>query len=127
MLIKKPADIPYSEVTPKNAYLNRRTFIAGAAAMGGAVVAGKFAWDAMQPAQVAGASTKLQYNKSKFSTSETPTQWKDITHYNNYYEFGTGKEEPGEYAGTLRTRPWTVAIEGLVKKPKTLDIDAIMK
>src|SRR5215471_6173991 len=109
MLIKKPSDIPYSEVTPKSAYLNRRTFIAGAAALGGAAVAGHFAWNTIAPQQVAEATGKLQYSKSKFSTSETPTALKDITHYNNYYEFGTSKDEPADYAGTLRTRPWTVA------------------
>ena len=65
--------------------------------------------------------------KSPLSTSETPTSFKDITNYNNYYEFSTDKYEPNGLAKNFRTRPWTVAIDGMVKKPKKLDIDAIMK
>jgi sulfoxide reductase catalytic subunit YedY len=65
--------------------------------------------------------------KSPLSTSETPTSFKDITNYNNYYEFSTDKYEPNGIAKNFRTRPWNVAIDGMVKKPKKLDIDSIMK
>jgi len=65
--------------------------------------------------------------KSPFSTTEKLNSYQDITHYNNYYEFGTGKEEPATLAGKLKTTPWTVSIEGEVAKPKTFDIDAILK
>src|SRR5258707_7613374 len=65
--------------------------------------------------------------KSPFSTNEKPNSFKDITNYNNYYEFSTDKYEPNGMAQNFRTRPWTVKIDGLVKKSKTLDIDSILK
>ena len=65
--------------------------------------------------------------KSPFSTSETQTSFQDITNYNNYYEFSTDKYEPNGLSKNFRTRPWTVAIDGMVKKPKKLDIDTILK
>jgi sulfoxide reductase catalytic subunit YedY len=65
--------------------------------------------------------------KSQFSTTEKPTSFKDITNYNNYYEFSTDKYEPNGLSRNFRTRPWTVKIDGLVKQAKTLDIDSIMK
>src|SRR5260370_34001752 len=61
--------------------------------------------------------------KSSFSTTETVTPYKDVTHYNNYYEFGTEKDEPAEMAKGFRTRPWKVKIEGQVEKNQELDID----
>jgi sulfoxide reductase catalytic subunit YedY len=78
--------------------------------------------------QPAFGAAKLQTVKSPLSATNeklTPQDW--ATHYNNYYEFGTGKDEPAKYANTLHPSPWSVTIEGLVTKPKTLDIDAIMK
>ncbi len=117
MIIRKPADIPYSQVTPKQVYLNRRRFLAaGSAALGALAV--PFAADA----------SKLSVaSKSPFSTTEKPSSLQDITHYNNYYEFGTGKEEPAELSKNFRTSPWTIAIDGEVAKPKTLDLDALLK
>src|SRR6266567_3533524 len=88
MLIKKPSDIPYSEVTPKSVYMNRRNFLAGVAAASGA----RSVSDWLEPARVFADETKLgPLVKSPFSTSEMPTSYKDVTHYNNYYEFGTDK------------------------------------
>ena len=124
MLIRKPSDIASSEITPKAAFLNRRAFMAAAAAAGAGALAyerGIFA-----PTTVVHADTKLKVVKSPLSTTgETLTSYADITHYNNYYEFGTDKGDPAEHAGKLQTRPWTVAVEGLVKKPKTFDIDTL--
>jgi methionine sulfoxide reductase catalytic subunit len=117
MIIRKPADIPYSQVTPKQVYLNRRRFLAaGTAALG-----------ALAVPFPAGASKLSIAAKSPFSTTEKLSSLQDITHYNNYYEFGTGKEEPAELSKNFRTTPWTVSIEGEVAKPKTLDIDAVLK
>src|SRR5579872_732193 len=129
MLIKKPSDIPSSEITPKPVYVNRRKFLAGAAATSAAVAAGLYLRNAgSQPAATVEASTKLTgIVKSQYSTSEKPTSFKDITNYNNYYEFSTDKYEPNGLSANFRTRPWTVSIEGLVKKPKKLDIDTITK
>ena len=93
-----------SDVTPQAAFLNRRQLIAGAAA--GFGLAG-----------VAGASNAQE--------ALTPNSWEDITQYNNFYEFGTGKTDPSEYAGELTTTPWTVEIDGMVKNPGKYDIDDI--
>jgi len=65
--------------------------------------------------------------KSSYTVAEELTPYKDVTSYNNFYEFGTGKENPAENAGSLKTRPWTVAVEGEVKKPKIFDIDELLK
>jgi sulfoxide reductase catalytic subunit YedY len=129
MLIKKPGDIPSSEITPKPAYLSRRKFIAGAVATGAALAGGFYLRDHMDSATTvhAGGMKLSGIVKSPFSTSETPNSFKDITNYNNYYEFSTDKYEPNGMSKDFRTRPWTVAIDGLVKKPKKLDIDAILK
>ncbi|HUQ49642.1 MAG TPA: protein-methionine-sulfoxide reductase catalytic subunit MsrP [Terriglobales bacterium] len=128
MLIKKPADIPYSEVTPKDHYLNRRKFIAAAGATGAALVAANYLGDAISPSLIAEAGSKLQFKKSDLSThGEALTPLKDVTSYNNFYEFGTNKEDPAKNAGSLKTSPWTVVIDGLVKKPQKLDLAAIMK
>ena len=128
MLIKKSSDIKSSEITPKNALLDRRTFLAGTAVAGAALATG-LAWrELAAPSTVAQANTKIDgVQKSKFSTSETITPFKDVSSYNNYYEFSTEKEEPSKLAQNFKTRPWTVAIDGLVKKKQTFDVDAIMK
>src|SRR5437588_3663903 len=129
MLIKKPSDIPSSEITSKSSFVNRRKFITGAAATGAAIAAGLYLreHDGHAEAAVSTGAKLSGIGKSQYSTSEKPNSFKDITNYNNYYEFSTDKYEPNGLAQNFRTRPWSVAIEGLVKKPKTLDIDAIMK
>jgi methionine sulfoxide reductase catalytic subunit len=127
MLIGKPSEIPYSEVTPKRLYLNRRKFLAGAAAAG-AVVAGAGVLDLLSPSQVAMATTPLNnLVKGPFSTTEAETPYKDVTHYNNFYEFGTEKTDPAEYAQNFRTSPWTVEVSGEVEKPRSYSLDEIMK
>jgi methionine sulfoxide reductase catalytic subunit len=130
MLIKKPADIPSSEITPKSAYLNRRKFITGAAAAGAAIAGGLYLRNSgSEPMEtVEAANSKLTgIVKSQFSTTEAPNSFKEITNYNNYYEFSTDKYGPNGESANFRTRPWTVSIEGLVPKKMTLDIDSIMK
>src|SRR5216684_1978214 len=130
MLIKKPNDIPSSEITPKVSYINRRQFLTGAAVTGAALVGGLYLrnHDGDTSTVEAAAGAKLSgIVKSPFSTTEKPNSFKDITNYNNYYEFSTDKYEPAGLAANFRTRPWTVSIEGLVKKPKKLDIDTILK
>ena len=118
MLIRKPADLRYSDVTPKNVYVNRRRFLAAGSAIVGA-------WALPTPAD---ATMKLNnVVKSTYKVDEKITPKEDITTYNNYYEFGTGKDEPSRYANTLRTSPWQVQVGGLVDKPKTYDLDSVMK
>jgi len=127
MFIKKPSDIPFSEITPKGLYLNRRTFLAGAAALAGFALAKPKLGRIIAPADSVLAGTKLDYSKSPLSTSETQTPLNDITHYNNYYEFSTDKYEPAELAKNFNPRPWSIKVEGLVNKPRTFDIDTLLK
>jgi sulfoxide reductase catalytic subunit YedY len=132
MLIRKPSDIPSSAITPKDQYLNRRGFLRGAAS--GVVTAGAAALGAqrlgelLSPRIGALAGSNLKTVKSPLTTTgEDLTSLEDITHYNNFYEFGTDKGDPAKNAGGLPTRPWTVRVEGKVKTPKTFDIEALLK
>jgi len=122
MLIKKPADLRYSEVTPKPDYLNRRNFLAAVPA---AVLAGS---QLLSPSRRALALTKLSTTKSPLSTTgEKLNSFEDVTHYNNYYEFGTGKDEPAEKAKNFKTSPWTVSVEGECAKPRKFSLEEILK
>ena len=115
MLVRKASDLGYSDITPKSIYLNRRKFLAG-------IPAAFFASRAL-------AETKLpNLVKSPLSTTgEKVSSYEDVTHYNNYYEFGTRKNQPATLAQKLKTSPWTVSVEGEVEKPLKLSMDDIMK
>ena len=130
MLIGKLSDIPSSEITPRDdyfRYLSRRKFLKGAAAAGAAAVGAARLAKFATPLD-AFAGTKLQTVQSPLTTTgEQLTSFDDITHYNNFYEFGVDKGDPAKNAGGLPTRPWTVKVEGLVAKPLTFDIDALLK
>jgi methionine sulfoxide reductase catalytic subunit len=121
MLIKRPSDILPSEITAQETYLGRREFIkaAGLAALAGA--AGMRGTTARAAGKIEGV------RKSGYSTIEQPASFKEITTYNNYYEFDTDKYSPADLAGRLKTRPWTVTVEGEVKKPRTYAIDDLLK
>src|ERR1700722_17554276 len=128
MLIKKAADIRSSEITPRSLFLNRRKFLAGAALAGASAATGMGLRELISPSTTALAGNKIDgIKKSTFSTSETITPYKDVTTYNNYYEFGTEKDEPAQLAKNFRTRPWKVKIDGLVDKKQELDVDTIIK
>jgi sulfoxide reductase catalytic subunit YedY len=127
MLIKRQSEIPFSEITPKAAYLNRRNFLVAAGMAGAAMSAGKLISGMSSPLSV-NAGTKLDFKKSDLSThGEDLTPLKDITTYNNFYEFGTDKSDPYQNAKNLKTYPWTVSVEGLVDKPQKFDVAGIMK
>jgi methionine sulfoxide reductase catalytic subunit len=122
MLVKRAEPIPSSEITPPNVYLNRRKFLSGLGIGAGAAALGL----GLEP--FAQATEKIDgVQKSPFSTGEKITPLKDVSHYNNYYEFSTEKEEPAELAKNFRTRPWTITVEGEVKKKLKWDIDTILK
>ena len=128
MLIKKPSDIKTSEITDKELYLNRRQFIVAASATtlsAAAVLSGIGAPFSPRPAVAAQKLNNVR--KSSFSTSEKQNSFKDITNYNNFYELGTDKEDPAANAKYLTIRPWTVSVEGEVKKAKIYDIDELTK
>ncbi len=128
MLIKKGSDILSSEITPQDVYLNRRKFLTGAAVAGAAVAAGFGVKGLLSPSVGASAGQKIDgIQKSAFSTTEKITPYNDVTHYNNYYEFSTEKEEPAGLAKDFKTRPWTVKIDGAVKKKLELDVDSLIK
>ncbi|MGH8552603.1 MAG: protein-methionine-sulfoxide reductase catalytic subunit MsrP, partial [Methylococcales bacterium] len=120
MLIRTKKEIPASEITDRSVFRSRRQLIK-ASAVG--ALAGLFL--PYLPEAVAQTGKKLSgYSKnSPYSTADEPTEYGDITHYNNFYEFGTGKSEPAENAQNFQTRPWIVAVEGEVEKPGMIDIE----
>ena len=100
------SDLKWSDVTPEAAWLNRRQLMAGA---------------------VAGLGLAAGPAKASFSTDEEPNTWEEITSYNNFYEFGTGKDDPARFAHMLTTDPWAIEIGGLVERPGTYDLSDILK
>ncbi|HMD32050.1 MAG TPA: protein-methionine-sulfoxide reductase catalytic subunit MsrP [Candidatus Acidoferrales bacterium] len=128
MLIKKANDIASSEIASESVYLNRRKFLAGAAAAGAAALVGRTATELIAPGRVALAGANLNVTvKSPYSTTEKMNSLEDITHYNNFYEFSTDKYGPAKLAQAMRTRPWKVTVDGEVLKPKTFDVDDLIK
>ena len=126
MLIKQRADIPWSEVTPERLYLRRREFIQGAAAA--AIGSALFPFAAEAQLQGPGKLARLpNITKSKFSTTEKVNDYDDVTEYNNFYEFGTEKDDPARNATKFVPRPWKVAVEGMVGKPGNYDLDELIK
>ncbi|GAA5784543.1 protein-methionine-sulfoxide reductase catalytic subunit MsrP [Chitiniphilus shinanonensis] len=115
-----PASQPQpSEITPEACYLERRRLMSAAAGLGLSGLLPGWAG--------AAASTALATHRSRYSTTEDKNRFEQITQYNNFYEFGTDKEDPAQNAGSLKTRPWTVRVEGECEAPRTFDIDALMK
>ena len=111
-----------SEITPEPVWLGRRRFLAGLA---GAAALGPAIAEEVFPVMLV---ERLQYRRNpRYSTSEKMNSYSDITHYNNFYEFGTGKEDPAENAHTLRPRPWSVLVDGECAKPGRLDLDDLLK
>jgi len=114
-----------SEITPQAVYEARRDFIRKAA-VGAAL--GSALWELANRQAFAATAAMLPAKANPaFTVPDKPTSFKDATSYNNFYEFGTDKSDPAENAHTLRTRPWTVTIDGEVKKPLTLDLDSLLK
>ncbi|QHI98231.1 protein-methionine-sulfoxide reductase catalytic subunit MsrP [Xylophilus rhododendri] len=125
-------DHPHSsEITPQAVYEDRRRLmrqLAGGAA--GGVLATWAGRQAMAATEKPGKLAALASTPSKVDGAmamDKPTEYKDASTYNNYYEFGTDKADPAKNAHTLKTRPWSVAVEGLVKKPGNFDIEDLLK
>jgi methionine sulfoxide reductase catalytic subunit len=120
-----------SEITPRDVYERRRDLLKTLALGGGGLAAAAWASrDATAQLARPGKLAALPGARSSVAgavTMDKPTRYEDVTRYNNFYEFGTGKDDPAAYAGTLKPRPWTVAIEGEVKKPRVYDLDALLK
>ena len=113
MSILNDVRVPASEITPKAVYLSRRALLGGAAGM----VGGAFGAEA----------ARLDAKTSPFSTDEKKTSLKDVTSYNNFYEFGVDKDDPAAKAGRLKTQPWTVKVDGLVNKPAEYHLEDLLK
>ena len=113
MLIRGPEELPAREITPRSVYLRRREFLEGAV-LGAAAFA------------LGSAPTSSATAVTRYDTEETPTEEKDATQYNNFYEFGTDKRDPARHAGKMKTRPWSIRIEGEVAKPKTVGIEDLL-
>jgi sulfoxide reductase catalytic subunit YedY len=128
MLIPETPGLTHADVTPKAVYPNRRKFLRNTVLAGVATFAGPGFWELALPSSRVFAGTKLNAAfKSPFSTKEKQNTYDDVTHYNNYYEFGVDKTDPAKYAQTLKTYPWTVSIEGEVARPRQITIDEILK
>src|SRR5262245_14805511 len=115
MLIQRASDIPSSEITSETLYRNRREFIKTASAILGIAAAGPAFGAVLEP------------QKGKYDTLEKATPYEDITTYNNYYEFGTGKDEPAVRSKNFKPKPWTVKVEGMCKKPASYNLDDLIK
>jgi len=127
MLIRRGSDIRSSDITPKQLYLNRREFIASAAAAGiGLAASGGIVEAAGKPAP---HGTKLaNIKKSPLSvTNEKATSWNDITTYNNFYEFGLDKDSPSMLADKLQTSPWKITVAGEATKKGDMSLDDVLK
>jgi len=129
MLLRKStsANVPSSEITPQHVVekfnKDRRNFITGAAALGAGAVAARI----LKPETTVLADQALKAAPSKYTLPDNQTPFNKATNYNNFYEFGTDKSDPARNAHDLHTRPWTVQVTGLVKKPLTLGVDDIIK
>ena len=124
MLIRKPEELRYSDITPSKEYLDRRSFLRAA----GITAAGAAAFLSSQQSARAISAKLPNVAKSPLSlTSEKPTPIEAITSYNNYYEFGTGKDEPAKYSQNFRTNPWTLTVDGEVGKKLMFSYDDLFK
>ncbi|MFQ5936106.1 MAG: protein-methionine-sulfoxide reductase catalytic subunit MsrP [Acidiferrobacterales bacterium] len=124
LLIKRPSDIKSSEITDEKLFQQRRRFLQTAAF---ATSASLLAPDLLAPSTARAGEKLPNVRKSAYRVDEELTKYEYITSYNNFYEFGTDKGAPAKFAGKMKTRPWTVAVEGEVSKPGVYDIDDFIK
>ncbi len=123
MLIRTETPIPSSEITDERLYWNRREWLRRAGLLAGAAVAGLLSVGCRSESQ----QVRRKTNPGPYDTDEPWTSYKDITTYNNFYEFGTGKRDPARNAHRLRTRPWTIRVEGLCHRPATYELEDFIK
>jgi len=128
MLIRRKPELTYADVTPKEIYFNRRKFLKAMGAAGAAAFTGGHLLELASPSRSVYAGAKFpNLIKSPFSTTEKETPYQDVTHYNNFYEFGIDKDAPAKNAQKFRTSPWTVSVEGEVKTKRKFTMDEILK
>jgi sulfoxide reductase catalytic subunit YedY len=128
MLVRKATDLTYADITPKQVYLNRRKFLQAMGIASATAVAGRRLLELAAPSRTAFAATKFSdLAKSPFSTTEKQNSLQDVTHYNNFYEFGTDKSDPAKNSQKFDTSNWVVSVEGDVAKPRKFSMDEILK
>jgi sulfoxide reductase catalytic subunit YedY len=126
MLIRQSPDLTYADVTPKSVYLDRRKFLRDMGLAGVVALAGKGLLDLASPSRSVYGATQLTTIKGPFSTDEKVNSYNDVTHYNNYYEFGVDKDAPAKNAQNFVTSPWTVSVEGEVNKPRKFTMEEVL-
>lgn len=124
--VKRPSDIPSSEITPEDVYVNRRSFLKQAAAGAAGLALAPGALSALERGGAAWPAQQVDYAKLKSELGEPVNSYEDITHYNNFYEFGTSKSDPAEHSGNFHPRPWTVSVEGHVKNPGNYHLEEFL-
>ncbi len=133
MLIRhrKKSDVPSSEITPQKTYVNRRKFMQGVGVIAGSAVLGsartRDGQAATLPTQANAEISGIVEGYSKLGADDELTHRNAVTTYNNFYEFGTGKEDPVENSGDFNPRPWTIEVSGLCAKPGAIDLDDFLK
>jgi sulfoxide reductase catalytic subunit YedY len=128
MSTRKAPELTDADITPKSVYLDRRKFLQAMGIVAATAAAGKGLFELALPTQTAFAATKLTgLAKSPFSTTEKQNTFEDVTHYNNFYEFGTDKGDPAKNSKNFNTSSWSVSVEGEVKKPRKFTMDEILK
>ena len=127
MLLRKAPDVASSEITDKKLYLRRREFIRAAAATAMGAAAGTIGVADAEAQSWPRVKISDPLKDSGWGKGEKPNAYQDITTYNNFYEFGTEKEDPAANAHTLKTKPWTVKIDGMVAKPADYHLDDLVK
>src|SRR5258708_10732330 len=128
MLVRKAPELAYRDITPKSVFFDRRKFLQGVGREGVGGDTGRGLLNLLSPSIIAQATTKLTgLGKSQFSTDEKQTPYNDVTHYNNFYEFGSDKSDPAKNSQNFRTSPWSVSVEGEVSKPRKFTMEEILK
>jgi len=128
MSTRKAPELTDADITPKSVYLDRRKFLQAMGIVAATAAAGKGLFELALPTQTAFAATKLTgLAKSQFSSTEKQNTFEDVTHYNNFYEFGTDKGDPAKNSKNFNTSSWSVSVEGEVKKPRKFTMDEILK
>jgi sulfoxide reductase catalytic subunit YedY len=129
MLIRRPDDIPPDEITPEAVYRDRRRFLGAAGTLGIGLATGLVSTNllACAPGEVQESAGGEVEAGGQPALPDEVTPYETATTYNNFYEFGTDKEDPAKNAGTLRTRPWSVVVEGMVKRPATVALEDLLK
>jgi sulfoxide reductase catalytic subunit YedY len=124
MLITKPPEFRASEITSESNYLNRRRFLRGSAAAAGVLLTGSVNGATVPTGRQASLA---DISASEYSTTEEPNSFEDISTYNNYYEFGTGKADPARHSQDFEPRPWTIDVSGHAERTGTFHFEDIVK